>query len=150
MDEPTTSHSNRRSQQSAIKNKLSGLRSAGTAFTIAMVLMLALTGMAAPAAAQDGSADEVATSDSDVCDNSIMQTINGAISFFTLAGPSVGILNAAWNMSKAGFSNQSNDKKEAKQNIKSSLIYGFGTGALTGIVGLFTAWGPFAVCGGAV
>jgi hypothetical protein len=30
------------------------------------------------------------------------------------------------------------------------LIYGFGTGALTGIVGLFTAWGPFAVCGGAV
>jgi ABC-type Fe3+ transport system permease subunit len=79
-----------------------------------------------------------------------MKTINGAISFFTLAGPSLGVLNAAWNMSKAGFSNQSSDKKEAKQNIKSSLIYGFGTGALTGIVGLFTAWGPFAICGGAL
>lgn len=111
-----------------------------TTFAMAFFVWAAID----PAAA----ATSVSTSDATFCDNAVMTTITSAISFFTVAGPTLGVLNAVWNMSKAASTNKSNKKKEAKENVQDSLKYGLGAGAITAILGLFTSWGPFAVCAG--
>lgn len=148
MDGPITSHSKQNSPTTA-RDESDIIWSMTRGFTIAMVVSLMLTMMMVTPAAATSGATDVTESDSQFCDNAIMTTINGAISFFTVAGPMLGSLNAVWNMSKAASTNQSSKKKEAKQQMQDSLKYGFGAGALTAIVGLITAWGPFAVCGGA-
>ena len=115
-----------------------------SALVITTLLLMGVTTLfVAPAAAQDDGDD---SDDADFCDNDIMVWVRNATGFLTVAGPSVGILNAGWNMLKASGSNKSNSIKEAKGNIKTALMFGFGLGALAVISGLITTWGPVSAC----
>lgn len=109
-----------------------------------LLLMAVTTLFVAPAVAQDG--DDTDSDQPNFCENEIMVWIRNATGFLTVAGPSVGILNAGWNMLKASGSNKSNSIKEAKGNIKSALMFGFGLGVLGVIAGLITTWGPVSAC----
>ena len=80
------------------------------------------------------------------CSNSLMTTVQNATLWLTFAGPSVGGLNAGYNMLKASGTNKSGKKKEYKENIRSSLIYGMGLGMLMGIINLVSSFGPMATC----
>ena len=115
----------------------------GTAFLL-MTLAVSLFTGAAVAQSDDGGDD--ISDEQNFCDNEIMVWIRNATGFLTVAGPSVGVLNAGWNMVKASGTNKSQKKKESKENIQSALKYGFALGALGIIVGLITTWGPVSVC----
>jgi acid phosphatase family membrane protein YuiD len=114
---------------------------AATLAITTLLLLTVTTLFVAPAAAQDDDDD-----DPNFCENDIMVWIRNATGFLTVAGPSTGILNAGWNMLKASGSNKSNSIKEAKGNIKTALMFGFGLGALGVISGLITTWGPISAC----
>ena len=143
MSEPITAHG---STDATDSSKL--FTTAIRTVALSMIVILTFSMLMAPAAAATGDPTSVETSDSEFCDNAIMTTITSAISFFTVLGPTAGTLMAVWNMNKAASSNQKQKKKEAKENIKDNLKYGFGAGAITALLGLVTSWGPFAVCGG--
>jgi acid phosphatase family membrane protein YuiD len=115
---------------------------AATLAITTLLLLTVTTLFVAPAAAQDDDDDD----DPNFCENDIMVWIRNATGFLTVAGPSTGILNAGWNMLKASGSNKSNSIKEAKGNIKTALMFGFGLGALGVISGLITTWGPVSAC----
>jgi len=70
----------------------------------------------------------------------IMTTVENATAWLTGIGPAVGTLNAGFNMMKASGTNKSGKKKEYKENIRSSLMYGWGLGMLMGITSLITRW----------
>jgi len=80
------------------------------------------------------------------CEDQLLTTVQNATSWLTIAGPTVGSANAGYNMLKASGTNKSGNKKEYKENIRDSLMYGFGLGMLTGIVNLITQWGPMSTC----
>lgn len=80
------------------------------------------------------------------CNGPLLTTAQNATAWLTVAGPVVGTANAGYNMMKASGTNKSGAKKEYKENIRSSLMYGFGLGMLTGIVSLITQWGPVSAC----
>lgn len=101
--------------------------------TILWVAALTFTLFIGPAAAQS-------------CDGPLLTTAQNATTWLTVAGPVVGTANAGYNMMKASGTNKSGNKKEYKENIRSSLMYGFGLGMLTGIVNLITQWGPMSTC----
>ena len=111
-----------------------------------LVMMLTLTLLSSGVAAQDNSSVGNADQNTGFCSNPIMTTITNATGFITVLGPTAGILNAGWNMTKAASTNKSNKKKEAKENIQDSIKYGFGVGMLGAIAALLTGFGPFAVC----
>jgi len=95
--------------------------------TAIWVAALTFTIFVSPAAAQDSS-------------QPIMTTVENATAWLTGIGPAVGTLNAGFNMMKASGTNKSGKKKEYKENIRSSLMYGWGLGMLMGITSLITRW----------
>jgi hypothetical protein len=109
-------------------------------------MMLAVSLFTGAAVAQSDDGGDDSSDEQNFCDNEIMVWIRNATGFLTVAGPSVGVLNAGWNMVKASGTNKSQKKKESKENIQSALKYGFALGALGIIVGLITTWGPVSVC----
>lgn len=104
------------------------------AFIIMWVAMATFSLFVEPALAQNA------------CDDQILTTVTNATTWLTVAGPTIGSANAGYNMLKASGTNKSGNKKEYKENIRDSLMYGFGLGMLTGIVNLITQWGPMAAC----
>jgi len=124
----------------AIKTKLHTLHTHATTLlsrrrlTTIWVAALTFTLFVSPAAAAQA------------CNGPILNTAQNATAWLTVAGPVVGTANAGYNMMKASGTNKSGAKKEYKENIRSSLMYGFGLGMLTGIVNLITQWGPVSAC----
>lgn len=111
------------------------------AITTAIALwafMLLLSVASGGAVAQSGNQ----SSSSNFCGNAIMTTISNATGFLAVLGPTIGILNAGWNMTKAASSNKSNKKKEAKENIQDSIKYGLGVGLISAIGNLLLNFGP--------
>lgn len=102
-------------------------------------VMVGLLAFAEPVLAQNMTQDQA-------CNNPLITTVNNGMVFLTAAGPTVGSANAGYNMMKAAGTNKPGNKKEYKENIRSSLMYGFGVGMLTGIVALITSFGPMSTC----
>ncbi|MFD1588050.1 hypothetical protein ACFR9U_13785 [Halorientalis brevis] len=102
-------------------------------------VMVGLLAFVEPVLAQNMTQDQA-------CNNPLITTVNNGMVFLTAAGPTVGSANAGYNMMKAAGTNKSGKKKEYKENIRSSLMYGFGLGMLTGIVALITSFGPMSTC----
>lgn len=97
-----------------------------------------------PAAAQNVSGS--GTTSTGICSNDLMGFVRNGTGAMVVVAPSIGFLNAGWNFSKAAGTNKSNKKKEAKENIRSSIMYGIAGGMMSAIVGLLTTWGPFSYC----
>jgi ABC-type Fe3+ transport system permease subunit len=119
------------------------------AFNAGLVLGFALVAVPAalyffsePAAAQSGGGG----STSGICSNDLMGFVRNATGALVVVAPSIGFANAGWNFSKAAGTNKSNKKKEAKENIRSSIMYGIAGGMMSAIVALLTTWGPFSYC----
>lgn len=80
------------------------------------------------------------------CSSGLASLINNAFQTLTFAGPLVGGTRALWNMVKA--SGAGGDKKEYKENFRSSVYWGLGAGMGGIILGIIFGWAPagFAMC----
>lgn len=114
-------------------------RVAGVGVAVAVVTLLIASD---PVAAQEGPTDE------DICGNDLMTFIDGATKAITFIAPVIGFANAGVNFSKAAGTNKPQTKKEAKENIRSSIMYGIAGGFLSAIVGLILTFGPMSTCDG--
>jgi hypothetical protein len=114
-------------------------RVAGVGVAAAVVTLLIASD---PVAAQEG------PSESDICENDLMTFIDGGTKAITFIAPVVGFANAGVNFTKAAGTNKSQKKKEAKENIRSSIMYGLAGGFLSAIVALILTFGPMSTCDG--
>lgn len=111
---------------------------------VAMLTLLYLS--VDPAAAQSNVSGTGPDSGAGICDTSLMGFVRNGIGALVIIAPTLGLANAGINFSKAASTNKSNKKKEAKENIRSSIMYGIAGGSLVAIAGLITTWGPFSYC----
>ena len=116
-------------------------RAAGVGVAAAVVtLLIASDPVAATESPSSG------PSASDICDNDLMTFVDGGTKAITFIAPVVGFANAGINFTKAAGTNKSQKKKEAKENIRSSIMYGLAGGFLSAIVALILTFGPMSTC----
>ena len=113
-------------------------------FGVAAVVALLLA--SDPAVAQTNST----ITESEICNNDLMTFVDGVTKAITFIAPIVGFANAGINFTKAAGTNKSQKKKEAKENIRSSIMYGLAGGFLSAIVALILSFGPMSTCDGLI